>query len=121
MEYLFIRCRGKRTVLIPPDDILKNIAVGKNQKTIGRYEITKKQLDTYMKSLVLDGYVDYSATNDKNGNMLYVMTLTTRGEAFQRERDEQVKRRWKDLGWKVLLTVLACIITSIFWVIRNKG
>ena len=115
-----MRCRGKRTVLIPPGDILQNIAAGKNQRVIKHYEITKKQLETYMKSLILDGYIDYSGTNDKNGNMIYVVTLTTRGEAFQREHDEKVKRRWIDLGWKVLLAVAAFGVSYVLWVIVGR-
>jgi len=68
-----------------------------------------------MKNLVLDGYLDYSSTNDKDGNVKYVVTLTTRGEAFQRERDDVVRRRWRSIGWKVLLTLIGVVITSIFW------
>ena len=99
-------------MLISPDDILQKIA------TKRRFEITKKQLEVHMKNLVLDGYVDYSMSNDKGGKFMYVVTLTTRGEAFQRERDERVKRRWSSLGWKVLLTLVSIAITSIFWILR---
>ena len=84
MGYLFTRCRGKRTVLIAPQEILDNIAP--------KYEITKKQLEVHMKNLVLDGYVDFSNASRAEGgdktNDSYVITLTTRGEAFQRERDD---------------------------------
>ena len=120
MEYLFTRCRGKRTVLIPHDDILKNIAMGKNGRVLTHYEITRKQLDTYMKSLILEGYVDYSLTNDKNGNMLYVVTLTTRGEAFQRERDDKIKRRWREVGWRILLAVAAGGVSYIVYALIGK-
>jgi len=109
MAYLFGRCRGKRTVLIAPDDILKNIANPKN----GKYEITRKQLETHMKNIVLDGYVDYSFA-DKTKSVAerdgaYVVTLTTRGEAYQRERDEKVKRMWQSVAWKIFLTTIGVI------------
>ena len=106
MAYLFTRCRGKRTVLIAPEEILDNIAP--------KYEITKKQLEIHMKNLVLDGYMDYSGSDNK-GKLFFVVTLTTRGEAFQRERDERIKRRWQSLGWKVLLTVLAFGVSYTLW------
>ena len=115
MEYLFTKCRGKRTVLISPDDILKNVAAGKQEKVIRKFEITRKQLETHMKNIVLDGYLDYSSTNDKGGKMLYVVTLTTRGEAFRRERDEIIRRRWHSIGWKVLLTLIAFGVSSLMW------
>jgi predicted transcriptional regulator len=111
MEYLFSRCRGKRTVLIAPQEILDNIAP--------KYEITRKQLETHMKNLVLDGYVDFSNSDDK-GNMYYVVTLSTRGEAFQRERDERVTRRWKDIGWKVVLTAIAFAVSYVLWSIVGR-
>ena len=113
MGYLFARCRGKRTMLIAPEEILTSISLGKGDKPLRRYEITKKQLDTHMKNLVLDGYIDYSATNDKESKTMYVITLTTRGEAFQRERDEYVKRRLQEFGWRMLFAVCAAIIGII--------
>ena len=115
MDHLFARCRGKRTVLIAPDDILTHIG-----KKNARYEITKKQLLAHMKNLVLDGYIDYSETNGKDGRMMYVVTLTTRGEAFQRERDERVKRRWQSLGWKILLTIIAFGVSYTLWHLVGK-
>jgi len=120
MEYLFSRCRGKRTVLIPPDDILKSISVSKSQRVISRNEITKRQLETYMKSLTLDGYVDYSATNDKSGNMMYVVTLTTRGEAYQREHDDKIRRRWREVGWRILLAVAAGGVSYIVYALIGR-
>ena len=117
MYYLFTRCRGKRTILVPPDEILTAIA-SSGENTIRKFEITKKQLETHMKNLVLDGYLDFSVTNNKEGQTMFVVTLTTRGEAYQRERDEIIKRRWRSLGWKVLLTLVSIAITSIFWLFR---
>ena len=106
MAYLFMRCRGKRTVLINPQEIIDGIAP--------KFEITRKQLELHMKNIVFDGYLDYSHSDNK-GNLVYVVTLTTRGEAFQRERDERVKRRWHSLGWKVLLAVVAFAVSYTLW------
>ena len=114
MWYLFTRCRGKRTILIKPEEILRDIAKLDTDKPIRRYEITEKQLETHMKALVLDGYIDYSLSEAKEGKV-FVVTLSTRGEAFQRERDEIVKRRWRSLGWKVLLTFVAFGISALLW------
>ena len=124
MDYIFSRCRGKRTALVPPEEILKNIAQTPKGKIKSRYEITKKQLETHMKNLVLDGYVDYSITSEAHasaeGKMQYVITLTTRGEAFRRERDERIVRRWRSLGWKVLLTFIAFLLTSALWYLTGR-
>ena len=114
MYYLFEQCRGKRTVLISADEITARIAT-RRDKPVADFEITKKQLANHMKNLVLDGYVDFNETVDKNGRAMYVVTLTTRGEAFQREHDDRVRRRWASLGWKVLLTLVAFGLTSLLW------
>ena len=111
MEYLFERCRGRRTVLMTPDEILTHIAP--------KFEITKKQLEGHMKNLVLDGYADYQISDDK-GSAVYVVTLTTRGEAFQRERDERKRRRWRSLGWKILLTLIAFGISYLLWTLVGR-
>ena len=110
MELLFTKCCGKRTVLVSPDEICEKIAMGKKGETIMRFEITKKQLESRMKNLVLDGYIDYSNTADKGGNNMYVVTLTTRGEAFRREQDERVKNRLKQIGWRVILTIIGVVV-----------
>ena len=111
MDYIFGRCRGKRTMLIPPKDILDSIAP--------KFEITKKQLETHMKNLVLDGYIDYQRSEDKD-TYVYVVTLTTRGEAFQRERNDRIRRAWYSIGWKVLLTLLAFGISYTLWTIVGR-
>ena len=118
MGFLFTKCRGKRTVLLNPDEILTGIATGKNNQPIPAYEITRKQLEVHMKNLVLDGYIDFSHTDDKSGTTLYVTALTTRGESYQRERADQIRRRWRSLGWKVLLAAVTGAVTSLFWLLR---
>jgi DNA-binding PadR family transcriptional regulator len=97
-----------------PDEILKNIG------TVARFEITKKQLVTNMKNLVLDGYIDFSETNNKEGQMMYVVTLTTRGEAFQREHMERVKNRWRDVGWKIAMAAAGAVVTVIIFKILGR-
>jgi len=106
MKYLFTRCNGKRTVLIAPQEILDEIS------TNPKFEITKKQLENHLQNLVLDGYLDYSHSDNK-GELFYVVALTTRGEAFKREHEERVKRRWKEIGWRVLLAVICSVVAYV--------
>jgi len=120
MDFVFTRCRGKRTVLLPPQEILDNIRVAKRGNVKSKYDITEKQLEGCMKNLVLDGYVDYSLTDNK-GTVMYVVTLTTRGEAFRREREDRIRRRLKDIGWKILLTVVAFGVSYALWSIVGRN
>ena len=110
MDYLFLRGRGKKTVLLTPKEILQSI--------LPKYELTAKQLESAMKNIALDGYIEMNHSDNK-GSLVYVVTLKQRGEAYQREKDEIKARRIRSVGWKVLLTiggvVLAWIINRVFF------
>ena len=108
MNYLFETCRGKKTVLIKPQDILESI--------MPKYELTVKQLEGIMKNLALDGYIDVF-NSDNKGQLVYIITLKTRGEAYQREKDERRKKLMFSVGWKLALTALGITITTLWAVI----
>ena len=113
MDYVFEKCRGKKTVLISPKEILQSL--------LPKHEITAKQLDSYLKNLALDGYLE-ALPSDNKGHMIYVMKLKNRGEAYQREKDEIRTKRLRSVGWKVMLAVIGAgvafvaglVIRSIF-------
>jgi hypothetical protein len=106
MEYLFEMCRGKRTVLMSPQEILNSIAP--------KFEITAKQLEFAMKNVVLDGYIDVYHSDNK-GSMMYVVTLKQKGEAYQRELDGIRKKRIGSIFWKLFLTGLGFVATFILY------
>jgi len=108
MDYLFAKCRGKKTVLLTPKEILQSL--------LPKHEITAKQLESAMKNITLDGYIDMYHS-DKNGSLVYVVTLKQRGEAYQREKDEQRAKKLRSAGWKLLLTLAAFGITWLLTVI----
>jgi hypothetical protein len=104
MNYLFLKCRGKKTVLMTPQEILQSL--------LPKYELTAKQLEIAMKNLSLDGYIDVFHSDNK-GSLNYVVTLKPRGEAFQREIDEARRKLMRSVGWKLLLTVMGVAVTWI--------
>ena len=101
MDYLFAKCRGKKTILMTPKEILSSL--------LPKYELTAKQLEVAMKNIALDGYIDM-AHSDKKGSLVYVVTLKQRGEAYQREKDDLRAKRMRSIGWKVMLTVGGVIL-----------
>ena len=105
MDYLFLKCRGKKTVLLTPKEILQSL--------LPKHELTAKQLDGHVKNLALDGYIDVH-NSDNKGHLVYVVNLKTRGEAYQREKDERRKKMLFSLGWKLVLTFIGIGITAIF-------
>ena len=121
MDFLFTKCRGKRTVLIPPEEIQAGIAV-KGNKPLPQFELTQKQLESCLKNIQLDGYIDYSLTYDKDKKEQLVVSLTTRGEAFQRERDDRIKRGWQSFAWKVFYAAVgAAVAFGVTMLLRAVG
>ena len=119
MDFLFTKCRGKRTVLISPLEIQDGISK-KGNKPIPQFELTKKQLETCLKNIQLDGYIDYSLTYDKDKNEQLVVSLTTRGEAFQRERDDRIKRGWQSMLLKLCYAAAGAAVTFVVTLILSK-
>lgn len=111
LDYLFVTCRGKQTVLVSPPAILKSIAP--------KFELTAKQLELAIKNIALDGYIDVTR-GDRGGSCVYVVTLRQRGEAWQREKDESRSRVVRSLGWKLMLTIGGFILTTILWAIFRR-
>lgn len=110
MSCIFMRCRGRKTVLIAPKEILDEIA------TSPRFELTAKQLENAIKNLMLDGYINVYHSDNK-GTLNYVISLTVRGEAYQREIDDVKSRRIRSIGWKVLLTVVGFAVLTVLGLI----
>jgi len=111
MDYLFERCRGKKSVLVTPKEILHAL--------MPKYEITAKQLDGILKNLVIDGYLELTSS-DKKGQPVYVVALKDRGAAYEREKAERRKRLVRSVGWKVLLTLIGFGITYALWEIFRR-
>jgi len=108
MDFIFEKCQGKKTVLISPTDVLGFLEP--------KFEITKKELDNYIKNLSLDGYIE-SLKSDNKGQTTYVVKLKTRGEGFLRERAEIKSKRLRSIGWKVALTVGGAILAFVLSIV----
>ncbi|MCL2569679.1 MAG: hypothetical protein FWE16_00555 [Firmicutes bacterium] len=108
MDYLFDKCKGKKTVLVTPKEILHSI--------MPKHELTVKQLDGIMKNLAVDGYIDVF-NSDNKGQLVYVVTLKQRGEAYEREKVERRKKLAFSVGWKVALTLLGFAIIYVLGLI----
>jgi len=108
MDYIFEKCRGKKTVLMSPKEILQSL--------LPKHEITAKQLDGYLRNLALDGYLE-ALQSDNKGHMMYVVKLKSRGEAYERERAEIRQKRVRSLGWKITLTVIGAVLAFVLSIV----
>lgn len=111
MDYVFAKCRGKKTVLMTPKELL--------QVLLPKHEITAKQLDIAMKNICLDGYADIF-NSDEKGSLVYVVTLKERGEAYQREKADQRKQAMKSLTWKIVISAVGAVVVFVVGIILSS-
>jgi len=106
MDFIYENARDKKTVMFAPKQILSAI--------LPKHEITVKQLDSIMRNLALDGYIDVR-NSEKKGNQVYVVTMKLRGEAWTRERAEATRRVVRRIGFQVALACIGFAITYLLW------
>jgi len=104
MDLFFERCTGKKTVLLAPSEIQEYLAP--------KHELTFKQIEIAVKNLMIDGYVDVYHSDNK-GITNYVVSLKSRGEAYEREKADAKAKRIRSIGWKVFLSVIGVAIAAI--------
>ena len=104
MGYIFDKCKGESKVLLTPKELLASL--------MPKTEITAKQLDVIMSNLVLDDYIE-SEKGVKDGKAYFVVSLTMRGAAFDRERQSQKRALRNSILLKVALTVGGAILAFV--------
>ena len=104
MQYLFDRCSGKKSCLIEPDDILNYLQP--------KYEINNIELDQILNALVLENYIDL-VNSDKNGKLVYCISLKTKGEGFERERKNAKKNVYIIVTRTIILACISFAVTLI--------
>ena len=85
MRFLCEVCPKRRTYLISPHDIA--IALSK------KFVLSTSEIDEIMQTLSFENYIDFVATEGKNG-YYYCVTLKKRGQSFERAGlfDRQARR-----------------------------
>ena len=111
MSYIFTKCKGESRVLLTPKELLSAL--------MPKVEITAKQLDVIMSNLVLDDYIEMEK-GEKDGKVYFVVSLTMRGAAFDRERQSQKKTRVQSVLWKVALTVGGAVLAFILGLMLRR-
>jgi len=106
MDLLYAKCIGKKSALLAPSEIQEYLAP--------RDELTFKQIEIVVKHLMVDGYVDVYHSDNK-GTVNYVVSLKSRGEAYEREKKDARDRRIRAIGWRILLAIIGSVAVWIFW------
>ena len=111
MSYIFEKCKGDNKGIFTPKELLTAL--------MPQFEITAKQLDVVMSNLALDDYIECEK-KEKDGNLFFLVTLTMRGAAFDRERQSHKRQMLRSVGWKVLLTVGGALLAFLIGLLLNR-
>ena len=90
--YLVEICPQKRSYLILAEEIAEFVSK--------KYLITTSELDDIMISLAKDNYIDFVATDSKNG---YYYCITLKSKAITLKKD--LKKQKQELMWTIVRTV----------------
>ena len=104
MQFLFENCNGKTSALIEPDDILNFLQP--------QYDVNNIELEQILSALVLENYIDV-VNSDKNGNLIYCISLKTKGEGYMREKENRKKQIYTVLFRTVILACISFTVTLI--------
>lgn len=104
MQYLYTTCMGKRSVLVDPNDILNYLQP--------KYEINNIELAEILNGLVIDNYIDI-VNSDKNGKLIYCISLKAKGEGYEREVKNSKKKLYLLLTRTIILACISFAVTMI--------
>ena len=104
LKYLCKACSGKKTHLVSPHDIAKEIS----RKMV----LSVSEIDEVMASLSLQNYIDFVVSDSKNG-YYYCVSLKKKGQTFITD----AKRQKKTLGLLVLRSMFLATVSFIFGLI----
>lgn len=104
MRFLCEVCPKRRTYLISPHDIA--IALSK------KYVLSTSEIDEIMQALSFENYIDFVATEGKNG-YYYCVTLKKRGQSFEYD----LKEKKRNFGLLVLRSMFLATVSFFFGLI----
>lgn len=104
MQYLYNTCSKKPSVLVDPNDILNYLQP--------KYEISGIELEQILNGLVIENYIDI-VNSDKNGKLIYCISLKAKGEGYEREIKNTRKKLYLLLTRTVVLACISFAITMI--------
>lgn len=104
LTYLCKACSNKKTCLISPHEIAQNIS----KKII----LSTTEIDEVMTSLALANYIDFVATDWKNG-YYYCVKLKSKGQTFLVDSQKAKKA----MGLLVLRSIFLASVSFVFGLI----
>lgn len=107
MKYVYAQCQGKGTCLLSSMEISNGVS---HQTYISSYEI-----EEILKNLEMETLISV-VNSDKNGRAVFCITLNPKGQAFERDLENQRKALIK----RVFITVaFACLSFAVTLILRR--
>ena len=107
--YLVEICPQKRSYLILAEELAEFVSK--------KYLITTNELEDIMISLSKDNYIDFVATDSKNG-YYYCVTLKSKAITYKKDLKKQKQEFWwllaKTVGLGVVSFVIGVLLKTIF-------
>ncbi|MBE7077014.1 MAG: hypothetical protein E7374_03915 [Clostridiales bacterium] len=97
MEYVYQKCKGKKSCLISPREIISFVA--------DKYVIFPEELEKIMTNLSYDNYIEL-VKSDKKGKPVFCVSLKLKGEGFHRELSNNKRNL-------MVLIVRTCVLAVI--------
>lgn len=104
LKYLCRACAGKKTCLISPHDIAKNLC----KKTV----LSANEIDEIMTNLSMQNYIDF-VISDSNNGYYYCVKLLKKGQTYL----DDSKRQKKALMLLVARSIFLASVSFVFGLI----
>ena len=104
MQYILDKCADKDTCLLLPVDMIHSFEP--------KFKIKQIELQSLLDGLVQENYINV-VNSDKNGELVYCITILAKGKSFVREQ-KNIKKSWTNA---IIRTVILAIISFIIGII----
>ena len=110
MSYLFDKCADKSSHLLLAEEIVAFVSSKKQALSLS-------ELDEIMQILQKDNYIDFVASDSKNGST-YCVSLKSKGYFFKKDLQKEKKQTrmliYRTIGLAVLSFLVGIILKAIF-------
>lgn len=101
MYYILNECGGKSTCLLSPLDLQHSLEP--------KYSANNIEIQSLLEGLAQENYISL-VNSDKNGELIYCITILDKGKAFNREQ-KNIKKSWSSAIFRtIILAVISFVI-----------
>ena len=100
LKYILDVSKEKDSCLLSPDELIHAIEQ--------RYSCNQIELQAFLEGLCQENYISV-VNSDKNGKLIYCITILNKGKSFNRE-EKNIKKSWRNA---IIRTVLLAVLSFV--------